>query len=70
MATPEFQIAIGSDGKVKVKVSGASGEECMKLTDMLRDIVGREESREKTPEYYGPGGSVRIDTTVRGRTTG
>ncbi len=70
VSTPEFQIAIGSDGKVKVKVSGASGEECMKLTDMLRDIVGREESREKTPEFYGPGGSVRMNDSLRGRTTG
>ncbi len=70
MATPEFQIAIGADGQVKVKVSGASGDECMKLTDMLRDIVGREESREKTSEYYGPGGVVRIDANVHGRTKG
>lgn len=70
MSSPEFQIAIGSDGKVKVKVSGASGEECMKLTDMLRDIVGREESREKTAEYFDPESKVRIGASVHGKTKG
>jgi hypothetical protein len=70
MSQPQFDITIGKDGKVKVTVSGAAGTECLELTDMLREIVGREESRELTPEYYGPDGSVRIDTTVQDRTTG
>ena len=66
MSAPEFDVSIGADGKVK----GVSGEECVKLTDMIRDIVGKEDSREKTAEYYGPGGSVRIDSHVKGRTGG
>jgi hypothetical protein len=70
MGTPEFNISIGKDGQVRVKVSGASGEECVELTDMLRDMVGHEESRELTPEYYGPDGSVRIDSEVEGHTKG
>ena len=70
MSAPEFDVSIGADGKVKVKVKGVSGEECVKLTDMIRDIVGKEDSRAKTAEYYGPGGSVRIDSHVKGRTGG
>lgn len=64
MATPEFDITIGKDGQVKVRISGSGGEECMKLADLLQEIVGREESREKTTEYYGPPSQVRIDTGV------
>ncbi len=70
MSQPEFDIKIGKDGKIRVTVSGAAGAECLELSDMLREIIGREESRRLTPEYYGPEGSVRIDTTVGQRTTG
>lgn len=69
MAKPRFDIAIGKDGKVKVRVEGASGTECLALADMLKQIVGKEDSRELTPEYYGGPGQVRIDAKVRGRTT-
>lgn len=69
MSTPQFDIRIGPDGKIHVKVSGTSGDECIALTDMLRDIIGREESRDLTSEYYGPG-QVRIDTEIDVRTEG
>ncbi len=69
MSKPQFDITIQKDGNVRVKVSGASGEECLELTDMLRDIIGREDRRELTSEYYGPDGTVRIDTEGEGRTT-
>lgn len=69
----EFDISIGKDGQVKVKVHGSSGEECMKLSDMIRDIIGREESRERTSEFFGTPGHVRVDakstTDVRARRT-
>lgn len=67
MAQPQFDIQIGKDGKVKLKVSGASGAECIALTDMLKQIVGTEESRELTPEYYGSPGQVRLSDHVEGR---
>ena len=65
MSRPEFDISIGKDGKGTVRVTGASGEECLQLSDMLKEIIGREESREMTSEFYGPGGVVRIETHVR-----
>ncbi|MHC4218643.1 MAG: DUF2997 domain-containing protein [Planctomycetota bacterium] len=68
MSQPELDITIGKDGKVRIRVSGVSGPKCLELTDMLRDIIGREESRDLTPEYYGPDGAVRIETQVEGRT--
>ena len=68
MGKPEFDITIGKDGKVKIKVHGVSGKECVALTDMLKQIVGHEDSRELTSEYFGTPGSVRIDTHVQSRT--
>lgn len=68
MGKPEFDITIGKDGKVKIKVHGVSGKECTDLTDMLRQIVGKEDSRQLTSEFYGNPGSVRIDAQVENRT--
>ncbi|MFO0872453.1 MAG: DUF2997 domain-containing protein [Phycisphaerales bacterium] len=67
MSQPQFDIQIGKDGKVVVKVSGVSGKECTALSDMLKEIVGREESRETTAEYYGAPGNVRIETRAEVR---
>lgn len=61
MATPEFDITIGKDGQVKVRISGASGDQCMQLADLIAEIVGHEKNREKTAEYYGPPMHVRLD---------
>jgi hypothetical protein len=60
MEQPEFEITIAPDGKVRVHVTGVSGERCLEYADMIREIVGREESRDLTREYYAPDGSVRI----------
>ena len=68
MERPEFEISIAKDGKVTVKVTGVSGGRCIELSDMLKQIVGHEESRQLTSEYYGPDGEVRIDATVQSRT--
>ena len=60
MSTPEFDIRIDKTGRMTIHVSGASGEECMRLSDMLAQIVGIEESRRLTSEYYGTPSQVRI----------
>lgn len=61
MKTPEFEIEIRPDGQVKVTVKGVSGQTCMNYADLLAEIVGREESREKTAEYYEQDRSVQIN---------
>jgi len=55
---PEFIVEIGIDGKVRVEVKGVNGQRCMELADLVREIVGREESRDLTAEYYR--GAVRV----------
>lgn len=67
MQRPEFHVAIGKDGKVRVEVRGSQGSDCLALADLIREIVGHEESRTLTSEYYGPGAHVLIDTKVRSR---
>ena len=67
MENHEFDITIGTDGKVKVIVKGSQGQRCLELADLVRDIVGSEDSRELTSEYHGPDGQVRIQSEVRAR---
>jgi hypothetical protein len=63
----EFDIKIAKDGKMVVEIHGSSGKKCMDLADMLREIVGQEEERQRTAEYYGTDGQVRISTQLHGR---
>ncbi|MFA6135156.1 MAG: DUF2997 domain-containing protein [Phycisphaerae bacterium] len=67
MQQPEFDITIGKDGKLKIHVKGAQGAKCLELADLVRDIVGKEESRQLTSEYYDPGPNVRMNVDVRNR---
>lgn len=52
MAEQELEITISPEGKVTVRTHGIKGETCMEYADLLVQIVGREEQREKTTEYY------------------
>lgn len=52
MAEREMEIEIGKDGKVTVRTIGVKGPECMDLADLMVQIIGREEERQKTAEYY------------------
>lgn len=65
MASPQFDITIDKNGQVKIKVHGVSGKECVQITDMLREIIGREESRQLTSEYYGSPGHVRTSAQTQ-----
>jgi hypothetical protein len=52
MAQEELEIEISPSGKVTVRTKGIKGPACMDYADLLARIVGREEHREKTAEYY------------------
>lgn len=65
MERPEFDIVIGRNGKVTVEVKGTSGKRCIELADLIKEIVGHEDQRTLTDEYFAPDGKVRIDTKVR-----
>jgi hypothetical protein len=52
MAQEELEIEIAPNGQVTVRTIGIKGPACMDYADLLAQIVGREEHREKTAEYY------------------
>ena len=52
MAEEELEIEIDRSGKVTMRTRGIKGAACMDYADLLARIVGREEQREKTTEYY------------------
>jgi hypothetical protein len=65
MERPEFNVTITPKGKVKVEIKGVKGQRCIELADLLREIVGKEEQRQLTADYYAPDAKVRIDAKVR-----
>ena len=65
MDRPEFDITISRTGKVTVEVKGVKGPRCLRYADLIKEIVGREEERRFTADFYAPDAQVRIDTRVR-----
>jgi len=65
MDRPEFIITISKTGQVTVEVKGVKGSRCLQYADLIKEIVGQEDSRQLTNEYYAQDGQVRIDTRVR-----
>ena len=52
MAQEELEIEISPSGQVTMRTKGIKGAVCMDYADLLAQIVGREEHREKTAEFY------------------
>ena len=67
MAQEELEIEIDATGKVTVRTRGIKGPACMDYADLLARIVGREEHREKTPEYYETAEHLERRVDVRQR---
>lgn len=67
MAQEEFEIEISKDGKVTVRTIGIKGAQCFDYADLFAQIIGREESREKTAEYYETEAEVQHHVDVRQR---
>ncbi|MEE8121263.1 MAG: DUF2997 domain-containing protein [Anaerolineales bacterium] len=65
MSLPEFEITISKTGKVKVHVKGVKGQKCIEMADLLKEIVGSEEDRELTADYYAPDVKVKINAQAR-----
>ena len=67
MAREELEIEIGPSGKVTARTIGVKGTRCLDLADFLARIVGREESRELTHEYYEAAEQVQEHIDVKQR---
>ncbi len=58
----ELEIEIDAAGKVTVRTIGIKGTRCLDVAEAVARIVGREESRQLTDEYYE--NDVQIQTHV------
>ena len=67
MAQEELEIEISPQGVVTVRTKGIKGEACMDYADLLAKIVGQEQSRVKTSEYYEAEGEVREQLRINQR---
>ena len=67
MAREELEIEISPSGKVTARTIGIKGPRCLDLADFLARIVGREESRELTSEYYEATEQVQEHINVKQR---
>ena len=52
MAEQELEITISPEGKVTVETKGLKGSDCLKYANMLVELLGKQESLEKTTEFY------------------
>jgi Protein of unknown function (DUF2997) len=52
MAQEELEIEIDARGRVQVRTIGIKGARCLDYAEALARILGREDSRQLTNEYY------------------
>ena len=67
MAQEELEITIDSQGRVQVRTIGIKGSRCLDYAEAFAKILGREESRELTSEYYEGEQTTRTHVDVKQR---
>jgi len=67
MAKEELEISIDAAGRVTVRTIGIKGPRCLDYAEMVAQILGREESRELTNEYYEAQQTAKSHVDVRHR---
>jgi hypothetical protein len=48
----EIIIDVSDDGEVRIETRGFKGKSCLAESEFLRDLLGKETSRQLTPAYY------------------
>lgn len=67
MAKEEFEIEVDKDGKVTIKTIGIKGPRCLDAAEALARLIGREEARQLTGEYYEVDQETSTHIDVRNR---
>lgn len=52
MAREEIEIEISPNGKVTVRTKGIKGQACLDIAETFVQLLGREEEKQLTSEYY------------------
>jgi hypothetical protein len=48
----EIVIDVSDEGEVQIETRGFKGKSCVAESEFLKDILGKETSRQLTPAYY------------------
>jgi hypothetical protein len=48
----EILIDVSDDGEVRIETRGFKGKSCLEESEFLKDLLGKETSRQLTPAYY------------------
>ena len=67
MAQEEIEIQIAPNGKVTVRTIGIKGAKCLDYAEFLAQLIGREETREMTSEFYEGDAQVQRQVDVKQR---
>lgn len=65
MAQEELEITIDAQGRVTVRTIGIKGPRCIDYAETVARLLGREESRELTSEYYEAEQKARAHIDVK-----
>ena len=58
----ELDITIAPDGTLKLDIKGAKGKACLETAELFKKLVGPQQSRKLTSEYYEPDTHITGDT--------
>ncbi|MEE8591624.1 MAG: DUF2997 domain-containing protein [Spirochaetia bacterium] len=48
----EIIIDVSDDGEIRIETRGFKGKSCLAESEFLKDLLGKETSRQLTPAYY------------------
>ena len=48
----EIIVSISSEGEIKIETKGFKGKSCVEESQFLKDLLGKETSKQLTPAYY------------------
>ena len=48
----EIIVDVSADGEISIETRGFTGESCLKESQFLKDILGKEQVKQLTPAYY------------------
>jgi hypothetical protein len=52
MAHEEIEIEVDKAGRVTIRTHGIKGARCVEVAEAVAEIIGKEESRTMTQEFY------------------
>jgi hypothetical protein len=67
MAQEELEIEIDAQGRVQVRTIGIKGARCLDYAEAFARLLGREESRQMTSEFYEAEQTTRTHIDVKQR---